>query len=141
MGQWAEMLMPSSFGRLYPLDRTSSADVGLIATFYVVQSARPIHLPNAACAQADLERSRPDDGSVLLLAWFMTAFPHVQSECREMATVRIFRCGNGQAVRLPKEFHLKVKISFHGRIVVAERPLRLTSPDDQISPNRVARSR
>lgn len=53
-----------------------------------------------------------------------------------MATV----LGNGLAVRLPKEFHLKVKISFHARIVVGERPLRLTSRGDQISLNCVARS-
>jgi hypothetical protein len=36
-------------------------------------------------------------------------FPSVQSKCREMATVRVFRCSNGRAVRLPKEFHLKLK--------------------------------
>src|SRR5690242_18568961 len=43
-------------------------------------------------------------------------FPFVQSECRKIETVRISRCGNGQAVRLPEEFHLKIKI--HQRRVV-----------------------
>jgi hypothetical protein len=42
----------------------------------------------------------------LFCQWFESicmvhnCFPSVQWECREMATVRNFRCGNGQAVRI-----------------------------------------
>jgi hypothetical protein len=51
-------------------------------------------------AHAQKMRTSPSFvNSLIPSAWFMTAFP-LQSEIREMATVRIFRRGNGQAERL-----------------------------------------
>lgn len=74
--------------------------------------------------------------------------PYISKGCIEMATARVFRSGNSQAVRLPKEFRLKskeVEIFRRGdEIVLREKGKGLTRafeilanlPDDFLSEGR-----
>jgi antitoxin VapB len=56
-----------------------------------------------------------------------------------MATAKVFKSGNSQAVRLPKEFRIKsatVEISRRGnQIILTEKPVTLGDLLDRITPD------